>query len=427
MSNHIIAMLKKRIEELDMYDTLDAETRRNVLKEELQFYVLDFIYHHPEYHRWIMYGGSALRILHGLNRMSVDLDFEVSRAVTNDFLQTLKNEIETHFSQTYGTDTDFLTAKVVGGRGLKLKFHIGEMLGIDHPSKQVHVKIDLNRFVAPKTVTERIPVSRNQLSFVILTYNMSALMASKIAAIVLRGARIVGKNVYEEKGRDIYDLLWYMEKKIVPDFDYLVAKEIDIRNLRALFDTLTLRMNTVSTENLKQDLTPLFEHKTFIDNWMTHWLEQYFHLLEEYHIRTVTDVKRIGVYRDFSSDNFYFTYTYDTEEKDPIRVIYAMSDYWIDFAPHALPNDVDEKIASLIGFGGNGMTSHPSSEEMIKKYTTLFFKKTEEYFKKTHNVVVGDMLETKLIRMTADNLNRNTEIVLTMPTLLSCELDDLLK
>ena len=41
---------------------LDAEIRLNALKEELQFYVLDFVYHHPEYNEWIMYGGSALRI-----------------------------------------------------------------------------------------------------------------------------------------------------------------------------------------------------------------------------------------------------------------------------------------------------------------------------------------------------------------------------
>ena len=62
-----------------------------------------------------------------------------------------------------------------------------------------------------------MPQNHGQLSFVILTYNLSSLMASKIAAIFLRGTRGVGKAVYEEKGRDIYDLLWYMDKKVVPD------------------------------------------------------------------------------------------------------------------------------------------------------------------------------------------------------------------
>ena len=82
MSEQISTILKRKLDDLAAYGSLDAETRRNALKEELQFYVLNFIYHHPEYNTWIMYGGSSLRIIHGLDRMSVDLDFEISHAIT---------------------------------------------------------------------------------------------------------------------------------------------------------------------------------------------------------------------------------------------------------------------------------------------------------------------------------------------------------
>ena len=125
MSEQIKAILKRKLDGLAVYGGLDAETRRNVLKEELQFYVLNFIYHNPEYSSWIMYGGSALRIIHGLDRMSVDLDFEVSHAVTENFLKKLKKEIEDYFLDTYGAGTDFLTVKIATGRGLLLKFNIG--------------------------------------------------------------------------------------------------------------------------------------------------------------------------------------------------------------------------------------------------------------------------------------------------------------
>ena len=83
MSERLTSILKRKLEDLANYGGLDAETRRNALKEELQYYVLNFIYHHPEYNGWIMYGGSALRIIHGLDRMSVDLDFEVTHEVTD--------------------------------------------------------------------------------------------------------------------------------------------------------------------------------------------------------------------------------------------------------------------------------------------------------------------------------------------------------
>ena len=97
MSERLTSILKRKLEDLATYGGLDAETRRNALKEELQYYVLNFIYHHPEYNSWIMYGGSALRIIHGLDRMSVDLDFEVTHEVTEKFLEELKKEVDDYY------------------------------------------------------------------------------------------------------------------------------------------------------------------------------------------------------------------------------------------------------------------------------------------------------------------------------------------
>lgn len=427
MSEQILTILKRDLEELSTFGDLDAETKRNKLKEALQFYALNFIYHHSEYGKWVMYGGSALRIIHGLDRMSVDLDFEVSHAVTDKFLETLKNDLAEYFKTTYGSDSSFLTIKITTGRGLLLKFHVGDELSFGHPSKQVHVKIDLNHFVAPKTVTRRHPINRDQLSFVILTYNMAALMASKIAAIFLRGTRGVGEDVYEEKGRDIYDLLWYMNKKIVPDVDYLISKGIDVNNPRAIFDKLTLQMSKVSEKNLRQDLLPLFTNRVYIENWLMNWRESYFRLLDEYKIRTVTELEQVRVHHDLMPDNFYFVFTYQTENGEPIRIIYSMSDYWITFNDGNLPIKESLKIKDQIEFTSSGMTSHPPAEEKLGQYATLFYNKTESYFKKTNRIILGDTITTKLIRMTADKLNPKEQIVLNKSALLSCELDDLLK
>ena len=54
MSEQILTTLKRKIDDLAAYGELDAETRRNALKEELQFYALNFVYHHQEYSKWIM-------------------------------------------------------------------------------------------------------------------------------------------------------------------------------------------------------------------------------------------------------------------------------------------------------------------------------------------------------------------------------------
>ncbi len=429
MSEQITTILKRKMEDIATYGRLDGETRRNTLKEELQYYVLNFIYHHPEYNDWIMYGGSALRIIHDLDRMSVDLDFEISQVITEKFLEDLKKEVEDHFLNTYGASPDFLTIKTTAGRGLLLKFHLGEELSFGHPSKQVHVKIDLNHFVAPKTVTERRPINRGQLSFVIITYNMASLMASKLAAIFLRGSRGVGKVIYEEKGRDIYDLLWYMGKKVMPDFDYLIAKGIDVKDPRALFDRVTLKIlnNPQTDANLKQDLTPLFLNQTYIENWLKNWRESYLRLLDEYKIRTVTKFESMDVYQDFHSDNFSFVCWYKTEEGGLVRVVYIISDYWIDSRAGDLLIEADKNLEDKINFKSNGVSSHPTPHGELMQYATLFCQKTENYFKKNNRIMLGDSIMTKVIRMTSDNLNQKEQIVLNKSALLSCELDDLLK
>src|SRR3989338_6093776 len=429
MSEQILAILKRKLDDLAPQGEMDAETLRNALKEEIQFYVLNFIYHHPEYNKWIMYGGSALRIIHGLDRMSVDLDFEVPEKITKNLLEELKKEIEEHFSGAYNTPAGFLTAKIVSGRGLLLKFNAGEALSLGHPSNQVHVKIDLNHFTAPKTVTERRPINRDQLSFVIMTYNMSTLMASKVAAIFLRGTRGVGKAFYEEKGRDIYDLLWYMNNKIVPDLDYLTAKDVEeAKDLRTLFDKLTVKMNAVSDANLKQDLLPLFVNRTYVENWLKNWRESYLRLVDAYKICTVITLESVQVHQYFDTDNFTFTFTYGGEEEGKAcRIRYVVSEYWIEYREGDLTIKVDESINNIIKFTRDGVSSQPLPEDKLRQYATLFYQKTEKYLEKTKRIILGRSITTKLIRMTADNLNQKEQIVLNKSALVSCELDDLLK
>jgi hypothetical protein len=435
MSEQILKNLQMKLgEELSGYGNVSPDIKLNKVKEILQYYVLNFIYHHPKHSKWVMYGGSALRIIHGLDRMSVDLDFEVAFVMTENFLQGLKKEIEDHFINNYGATVDFLTVKITSGRGLILKFNVGEKLNLGHPSNQVHVKIDLNNFVAPKTVTERRIINRDQLSFFILTYNMGALMASKLAAIFLREQRGVDKNIYDYKGRDIYDLLWYMDKKAVPDFDYLNAKlkekGVEVPDIKTLFDKLTINiLNYEKMDDLlKDDLKYLFENQSQFENWFKDWRNNYLRLLDDYKIRTILKIEPpIIVYEYFSTDNFSFTYTYNTEDKKFVRIKYTISDYWVDFSEGDLIIEADKKLEDKIKFTREGWSSSPMPEDKLKQYATLFYQKTENYFKKTNHIMLGDSIITKVIRMTADNLNPKEQIVLNKSALLSCELDDLLK
>ena len=73
----------------------------NALKEELHYAVLDFIYNNQMYSHLVMYGGTLLRIVYGLSRMSEDLDFQTDKKF--DFKKFSKDCAE-YFKTTYAID-----------------------------------------------------------------------------------------------------------------------------------------------------------------------------------------------------------------------------------------------------------------------------------------------------------------------------------
>jgi hypothetical protein len=215
---------------------------------------------------------------------------------------------------------------------------------------------------------------------------------------------------------------------VVPDFDYLVAKGINGKDPRGLFDKLTLQMNKVSDENLKQDLSPLFVNRTYIENWLKNWRESYLRLLNDYEINTLIKLETVAIRQEFSSDTYFLTYTYKTEEGGTADITYVLSDYWIKFREGDLLIVIDNEVSDKIKFEDGSMDKLPAPrQKKLKAYATLFYQKTEEYLKKTNGVILGDTIATKAIRMTADNLNQKEQVVLNKSALLSCELDDLLK
>jgi hypothetical protein len=258
---------------------------------------------------------------------------------------------------------------------------------------------------------------------------MGTLMASKLAAIFLRGTRSTGSSIYEEKGRDIYDLLWYMGKKVVPDFDYMIAKGIDVKDPKTLFDKITLKIlnNPKTDENLKNDLSPLFVDPTFFTNWLRNWRESYLRLLDEYKIRTVKKLSHLKIWQDSYRNNFSFIFTYDTEGGEFIKITYIIDFYWIESKSGDLNIQINDALGKKAEFSAGWCGNLNSHLDKLVQYATLFYQKTENYFKKTNHIMLGDSIVTKVIRMTADNLNQKEHIVLNKSALLSCELDDLLK
>ena len=101
--------------------------------------------------------------------------------------------------------------------------------------------------------------------------------------------------------------------------------------------------------------------------------------------------------------------------------MYTVTYEWIKFQK-SLDVDPRDDLMPLVTF-----ESGTELNDQLKRFIALFFRKNATYLKKVNQIMLGDSIITKVIRMTADNLNQKEQIVLNKSALLSCELDDLLK
>jgi len=249
---------------------------RNRLKEYLHYFVLDFIYN-SEFKDMIFYGGSCLRIVYDLPRMSIDLDFEAEEKTNFD---KFKKSLEKYFSADLGLKNKFYIKGEKKGKNVTrifLNFPLMNELGLSlHKDEVLRVRIDI--MSVPKNYMKKLAPaftlkSKYGKSFVIKHYDLPTLFASKLAAILDRPQKGFAVGKEEEnidfKGRDFYDLIWYMEKKILPNKDMLKLKGVK-DSVKDIFNEVTLFISKRKLKKgLKRDLEPLFlgSVDSFVDNF----------------------------------------------------------------------------------------------------------------------------------------------------------------
>jgi hypothetical protein len=182
---------------------------------------------------------------------------------------------------------------------------------------------------------------------------------------------------------------------------------------------------------LKDDLSYLFENPHQFDDWLSTWRDSYLQYLDNYKIRTVTELDHIRIFHMVSMgsrDEYHFEYWYRTTDNKIVSIVCKLFEDWIIYGEGDLLSDIDTSLEGKINFSSNSRYSRTEAgEKKLKQYATLFLKKTESYLEKTKHIMLGDVIATKLIRWTTANLNPKEQILLTRSALESNELDDLLK
>lgn len=251
---------------------------RNFLKEYLQHPVLEFIYGDPRYKNFIFTGGSCLRICFGAPRLSEDLDFDLPE---KDFrkldLAKLAQEAEDYFEKKYLLKIE---TRQQGKQRIYLKFSILKELGLakGNESDWLFVKIETSPSPFKNHETEITPLSKYGFNFVARNYSLSYLMTGKLYAVFSREWFKGKENKIDIKGRDFYDLFWYFQNGVSPDWKNL-KRLAGISGEKHLKKELKKRIKAkVTSQKLSYDLKNFFPDQNFVSDFC----KNYGKIMEKY-------------------------------------------------------------------------------------------------------------------------------------------------
>lgn len=249
---------------------------RNLLKEALQLYTLNFVYTSVFADNFLFKGGTCLRVCFELPRLSEDLDFDVKN-YSGFSMEKFAREIENYFARKLQY-RDFSWKIAGNGKQLFLKFPVLDKIGLPFSpteSKILFLRIDINPVGAGNYSEEISLKTTYNFSFAIKRYSLSDLFSSKIAAVIGRSFKKGKGDKITFKGRDYFDLIWFLEKGVQPNFERL--KEITkIGSKKEIFRLVGKKVSLVKENYLKEDLLPLFKEKTFVETFVANFKKLYF-------------------------------------------------------------------------------------------------------------------------------------------------------
>ena len=267
----LIQFLQKVLNEKD--PLLAPETKRILLKEVLQAYVLDYLYNHSSYRHLNFYGGTCLHVLYNLNRLSEDLDFDSHSGLD---LESLGDDLVQFFYRSFGYSD--ISAKIQEGKGgilrITLKFPVLNALGLSqHLSEALHLKVEVSRH-EQVAIIQHTPVFIFGRSLVASHFSLETMMAGKMLACIERNFER-GNHGTRIKGRDFYDLLWFMQRRIMPLEEKLARDGERPYTMKSAMLILKERTSRIEPSDLAIDLLTMFESRQFIEAWLKAFHENF--------------------------------------------------------------------------------------------------------------------------------------------------------
>jgi predicted nucleotidyltransferase component of viral defense system len=178
-----------------------------LVREYLQARILESLQDAGVFLRWAFLGGTALRFLYSLPRFSEDLDFSLITPGQDCGVKAALTEVKRILEREgYRIEVRVSDQKTVASAFVRfpgLPYELG-MSGHAEQTLAIKVEVDMNPPLGAATQTTLV---RRHVTLHLCHYDKASLLAGKLHAVMSRTWT---------KGRDLYDLAWYLSDRTWP-------------------------------------------------------------------------------------------------------------------------------------------------------------------------------------------------------------------
>lgn len=269
---------------LESYHPANRDEAKDALREIMQEITLAGLNRSGFFEKAAFYGGTALRIFYGLDRFSEDLDFSLlavdpdfslekyQDAIINEFAalgmqvsilekkKSLKSNINSAFLKSETIWRELVLEGVISQNGLK-------------EVASIKIKIEVDK-EPPFGFSTEEKLLLKPFSFYVKCLSIQDLFAGKMHALLFRKW---GTNV---KGRDWYDMEWYIKKGYPLNLDHFLLRAIDSGDWKK--ETITVeefrkllseKIESVKMNFVKTDISRFIKDPIVLEIWSS----GYFH------------------------------------------------------------------------------------------------------------------------------------------------------
>lgn len=258
------------------YSIQSNDDHNNALHEVMQQIALAGLYRGGFFNKAAFYGGTCLRIFHGLQRFSEDMDFSLlqpqDKFNLDEYFEPIKNEFKALGRDVLITRKEKKTLTNVESAFLKDDTAIYNLQFRTERNVRIKIEVDINPPLGFSTENKLLLLP---FSFMPRCYVLPDLFAGKMHAFLFRNWKT------RVKGRDWYDFEWYVRNNIPLNFGHFQQRTFQFGSvdkekftLEYFKQLLKEKISKTNIEMVKADLRPFIKNPREMNIWSVDYFNQ---------------------------------------------------------------------------------------------------------------------------------------------------------